>query len=174
MAYTIPHERNPLDRIPHQAQPRPFQLLGTANEALHIHKRHRQQRPIFLEPADHALLALRREQEPLVADLGKRSDGTLDLFLCDELELVASGGVVGLGDDVDDVEDVDAALRGEVFAADEGGADDDEVPAVLGIVFGGCERHDFDAEDGFGGFEVVSGAHVSGKNGKCSGDVQRD
>ncbi len=96
-----------------------------------------------------------------MADLGKRGDGALDLFLGDQLELVACGRAVGLRDDVDDVEDVKTALGGEVFAAEEGGADNDEFLAFLGVVLGGCEGHSFDAEDCFGGFKVVSDGSVS-------------
>ena len=65
---------------------------------------------------------------------------------------MASNWSVWLGDYVDDIEDVDAALGGEIFAADEGRADDDKFLSFSGLVLGYCERHSFDAEDGFGGF----------------------
>lgn len=38
LAYAIAHKRHALDRIPHHAQPRPFQLFRTADIALHVHK----------------------------------------------------------------------------------------------------------------------------------------
>lgn len=161
VAYAISHKRNPLDRIPHHGQPRPFQLFRTADIALHIHKRDRQERTILLKATNHALLALGREQEALLADLGQSGYGALDFFLGDQLELVACGWAVGLRDDVDDVKDVEAALGGEVFATEEGGADDDELLAFPGVVFGYCEGHGFDAENCFGGLEVVSGGFVS-------------
>lgn len=62
----------------------------------------------------------------------------------------------GLRDYVDDVEDEDAALSGEVFAAtDDGGANGDEGLAFVGV-FGDFEGEGFDAHDYFGGGEEES------------------
>lgn len=68
---------------------------------------------------------------------------------------MARFGSVGFGDDGDDVEDVDAALSGEVFAANDGCADDDKREAFVGV-FGDLEVHGFDGHDDFGGGERVS------------------
>ena len=43
----------------------------------------------------------------------------------DEFERAIGVGERGVGDDIDDAEDVDGACGGEVLAADEGGADGD-------------------------------------------------
>lgn len=45
--------------------------------------------------------------------------------MSDEFERAVGVGEGRIGDDVDDAEDVDGAGGGEVFAADEGGADGD-------------------------------------------------
>lgn len=60
-AHAVTDETNPLDRIPHHAQSRPFQLLRAADVALHIHERHGQKRPILLQPTYHAFLPLGHE-----------------------------------------------------------------------------------------------------------------
>ena len=64
-------------------------------------------------------------------------------------------GVLGLGDDGDDGEDEDVAERGEVLAAEEGGADADEVLALVGV-FGDFEGEGLHAGYDFGGREGVA------------------
>ena len=67
---------------------------------------------------------------------------------------------VGLGHDGDDGEDEDVAERGEVRAAEEGGADADEVLALVRVL-GDFEGDGADAGDDFGGGERVAGAVIS-------------
>ena len=74
---------------------------------------------------------------------------------------MACDGPIGLGDDIDDVENVDTAEGGKIFAAEEGCADDNELLTFLGQVLGGCEGHGFDTKDCFSGVEVVSEEYVS-------------
>ncbi len=63
----------------------------------------------------------------------------------------------GFRDHVDDVEDEDAALSGEVFAATgDGGTDTNEGLAFMSV-FGDFQGKRFDAHDYFGGGEWKSG-----------------
>ena len=94
------------------------------------------------------------------SDFGEGGDGAFDFFFCDELELAVGFGVVGLGYDVDDVEDIDATLGGEILAADEGRSDGYEFAPFVGV-FGNFEAHCFDAHDCFCGIEDVPGFHGS-------------
>ena len=58
-------------------------------------------------------------------------------------------------DDGYDLEDVDAATRGEVFATGYSGAGDDELGAGVGVL-GGFEVEGADAEGEFVGVEGVA------------------
>ena len=127
--------------------------------ALHVQKRDGQQGPILLQSPDHALLALRHEQEPLGADPGEGGHGALDFFPRDELEGAARFGTVGFGHDGDDGEDVDVAQGRQVWAAEQGGADADEVLALVGV-FRDFEGEGLDAGYDFGGGEGVSGIFI--------------
>lgn len=120
--YHISRKPNPLHRIPHQAHPRSRQLLRHANKTLHIHERHRQQRPILLQSPDHTFLALRHEQEALRADTRNGGHGSFHFFFGNEFECAAGFRMRGFGHDGDYGEDVDVPGGGEVFTADEGGA----------------------------------------------------
>lgn len=65
-------------------------------------------------------------------------------------------GVVGFGNDVDDVEDVDTALGGEIFTADEGRSNGYEFAPFVGIL-GDFKTHGLDAHDCFCGIQDVPG-----------------
>ena len=65
--------------------------------------------------------------------------------------------MVGFGHDGDDGEDVDVAQGRQVWPAEQGGADADEVLAFVGV-FGDFEGEGLDAGYDFGGEEGVSGS----------------
>ena len=155
LRYRISAKPYPFDRVPHQTQSRPRQLPHHADIALHVQKRHRQQRPVLLQSPHHALLALRRDQEALGADAGERRHGAFDFFFSDELEGRPGLRTLGLGHDGDDGEDEDVAQGGEVRAAEQGGADADEVLALVRVL-GDFEGDGLDAGYYFGGGEGVA------------------
>ena len=68
--------------------------------------------------------------------------------------------MLGFGDDGDDGEDVDVAQGGEVGAAEQGGADADEVLPLVSV-FRDLERERSDAGYDFGWGKGVPGALVS-------------
>ena len=140
-------EPNTLEGVGHQAEACTGQLLDTRDVAVHIHKRHGQERAVFLETAHHALLALGDKHQTLGADLGEGRDCTArDVLLGNQLQLLARLGLARFGDDVGDVEDVDAASGGEVFTLGESGADGDELLALVGRL-GHFQVECLDAED---------------------------
>ena len=154
--FGVAGEPGALEGVAEEAEARAGELLGDAHVALHVHECDGEEGAVFFEAADHAFLALGGEEEALGSDFGDGGDGAFDLFFSDELELAVCFGAVGLGDDVDDVEDVDAALRREILAADQGRSDGDEFAALVGM-FGDFEAHCLDARDGFCGIEHVPG-----------------
>ena len=96
-------------------------------------------------------MSLGHEQEPLGADSREGRHGTLHFFLGNELERTTRlHWTLGFRHHGDDGEDVYVAQRGEVRAAEEGGADADEGLARV-RVFGDDEGDGVDAEDDFGG-----------------------
>ena len=122
---------------------------------LHIHERHRQETAILLQPSDHAFLPLRHEQESLRADARERCHGAFDFFFAHQFESAASLGMFGFGHNVYYSEDVDAAQSGEILAANEGGADADEVLTQVWGVFRRAEGNDGEGGGDFAGVERV-------------------
>lgn len=64
--------------------------------------------------------------------------------------------MVGLGNDVDDVEDVDTALGGEILTAYEGRSNGHEFASFVGNL-GDFKAHGLDAHDCFCGIQDVPG-----------------
>lgn len=105
--------------------------LEAGHLALGVEEGDGQAGAVFLEAADHELLALRGADEAAEEGLDG-GDGAAGLFAGEDVEFDAGFGVVGFGDDVEDFEDGEGAFGGHVFAAELGGADDDEGLLLVG------------------------------------------
>lgn len=155
-AHIISSQPNSFDGIRHQTHACSFQFLDNGHVALHIYKRNRQQSPILLKPADKTFLALGNHQEPLGANWRNGSHSPLKFFFDYQFEFSACLWDTGLGNDVDDGEDVDTPYLGKPFAADYGCADNDEVLPLV-CLFGDFEAHRFDAHYYFAVIQLATG-----------------
>lgn len=150
----VSREPHALEGVAHEQHARARQRLEERDVALHVHEGDGQQRAVLLEPAHHALLPLRHDQEALGAELRDGGYCAFDLVFHDEAEPAVGFGAGGLWHHGDDFEDADAAFCREVFAVEGGGADGDELFALVRR-FGDFEGEGFDAEDYFLGIEDV-------------------
>ena len=115
-AYRIASKPHAFDGISQDTQSGPSKLLRNADVTLHIYESDGQQRAVFLQTANHALLPVRRKQEALGAYLGDRSHGSFVPVSPQSLELPAGLGMLGLGHHGDDVQNVHGALGADVFS----------------------------------------------------------
>jgi hypothetical protein len=115
----------------------------------HIKESYGQQGSILLEASYHTLLALSDEHKTLRANLRDGSNTTSGNVLAGNgLETFVGFGLARLGDDGDNVKDVDAAADGKVLALREGGSHREEETTLL------CLLRDFELQclhtlDGF-------------------------
>lgn len=155
-AHIISCQPNPLDGICHQTHACPFQFLDNSHVALHVYKRNGQQSPILLKPADKTFLTLGNHQESMCANRRNGSYSPFKFFFDYQFKFSACLWDTGLGNDVDDGEDVDTPYLGEVFAADYSCTDNDEVLPFV-CLFGDFEAHRFDAHYYFAVIQLATG-----------------
>jgi len=124
---------------------------------LQVEERDGQQRAVLLEPAHHGLLALRREHEALRAHARERRHGAADLLACDLPQRARRRRQARLRHHAVHGKGVDAAVAGQVLAAQHAGPDDDRVCARVRVL-GRLERDRGEAEERLGGVEGDAGS----------------
>lgn len=160
MSYRVAHEPGPLCRIAHQKHTRSVKLLCHCHVTLHIHESNGQQRAVLLQASYHALLTLCHQQETLATNISNGCDRASDFFSGDELQLAVGFWATGLGNDVDDLKDVDTTPRRQVFTTNEAGTNGDQLlPFVRVLRY--LEIQYFYGEDNFESLELLSVGETS-------------